>query len=80
MDVSNVAAYSLILPIEYELVTMGNDIRIEEDFRKLSGDVTVLNVLIVSLLIGSEAFRGLGKISMASGKNEVSSARVPLLK
>jgi hypothetical protein len=80
LDVSNVAKYSLVSPTEYELVPMGRNIREEEDVRKLSGDVTVLNVLMVSLLIGFKAFRGLGKISMGRAKNEASSARVPLLK
>jgi hypothetical protein len=42
----------------------------EKDIHELGNDVKGLNVLIVSLLIGFEAFRDLGKLSMANSKNE----------
>jgi hypothetical protein len=42
----------------------------EKDIHELGHDVKGLNVLMVSLLIGFEAFRGLGKLSMARSKNE----------
>ena len=42
----------------------------EKDIHELGNDVKGLTVLIVSLLIGFEAFRGLGKLSMARSKNE----------
>lgn len=59
---------------------MANDIHVEEELHKLGNDVKSLNVLIASLLIGFEAFRGLGKISMSRTKDGVSNARALLLR
>lgn len=64
LSVSKVSERNIVRPSAREIALM------EKDIHELGHDVKGLNVLMVSLLIGFEAFRGLGKLSMARSKNE----------
>ena len=64
LSVSKVSERNIVRRSAREIALM------EKDIHELGHTVKGLNVLIVSLLIGFEAFRTLGKISMARSKNE----------
>lgn len=51
----------------------------EKDVRELASDVKGLNVLIVSLLIGFEALRDLGKASLAKASTAPITSHDPQL-